>query len=86
MQKFWSVVGLTFYLFTARHVMAVGEEAKCRQWALEDGVPAQKVAAYVRACAAEISSTASETSLDFLMPSVPAEETRQTSPVIPVEE
>jgi|GEM_PF-6476473 len=87
MQKFWNVIALVFCLFTAMDVMAAGEEAKCRQWALEDGVPSAKLAAYVRECAVEISSASSEASQDFsALPSpAPTEENRQTFSATPLE-
>ncbi|CAK0766999.1 hypothetical protein CCP3SC5AM1_40010 [Gammaproteobacteria bacterium] len=34
-------------------VFAAGNESKCRQWALEDGVPAVQIASYIQECIAD---------------------------------
>ena len=50
------------------------EESKCRQWASEDGVPAAKMAEYVRACSAE------PTALPEFLPETPAPATTDVVP------
>jgi hypothetical protein len=48
-----SIVHLVALTFLTLSAFGAGEEAKCRQWALEDGVPAAQMADYVRECVAD---------------------------------
>ncbi|CAK0752010.1 exported hypothetical protein [Gammaproteobacteria bacterium] len=43
----------TAFISSGTPVWAAGDEAKCRQWASEDGVPAAQIANYVRECNAD---------------------------------
>ncbi len=60
----WFVPSLVFFSLVSSVGPVEGasaEESRCRQWALEDGVPGKQVLDYVKKCAAELAkSTARE--------------------------
>jgi len=49
----YNISGILLYLFTGALLAAPKNLEKCRQWALEDGVPAIQIGDYVRKCTAE---------------------------------
>lgn len=53
MRQIFTVISILIVFFGITFVFAAGNETICRQWALEDGVPANKIANYTQKCVAD---------------------------------
>jgi len=73
------LISVTLLFNSTLAFATAGDEAKCRQWALEDGVPGAQIANYVRECSADQSArpeprltpSGDETTDDSILPLKP---------------